>query len=166
MEITLHNSTPSPVVLFSVDSMSQQERKEGVVRPGVTNSFYVPGVVPFELRIKNFTTEATILASGIITPSRFNASGSWRNPENPEHIINYNVPGAETVTTKLSGLWTYRSFRNPTNVSRTGPQKAQPAAHEFILQEADFTLKTATDPAALEGTIEWEGGGLNLQGRV
>ena len=64
MEITFENHTPSALVLFSVDvdlfsfdSMSKRERREGVVRPGGTYSFYVPGV-PSELRIKDFNTEA------------------------------------------------------------------------------------------------------------
>ena len=114
-----------------------------MVRPGVENSFYVPGGVRFELRIKNFNTEATILASGFITPSQLDALGSWFDPENPGHHINYSIRRAETVTSALSGLWTYRSFRNPTDVSRTGPQKAQPAAHELILLEADFNLQRA-----------------------
>ena len=42
MEITIDNHTLSPVVLFSVDSMSKRERKEGDVFPGSSNSFYVP----------------------------------------------------------------------------------------------------------------------------
>jgi hypothetical protein len=169
MEITIGNDTRFAVVPFtvdvdpfSVDSMSKRERKEGVVRPGVTNSFYVPGV-PSELRIKDFNTGATIEEG--IDPRR-HQMGSQRFGEHGEYVLHWRISKFETVTTKLSGLWSYRSFRNPTDVSRPGPQKAQPAAHELILQEADFNLERAfgLDVIALQGAIEWEGGGLNLQG--
>src|SRR5215813_6284766 len=164
MQIIVGNETPSPFVvysvdvdLFSVDSMSKRERREGVVGPGVTNNFYVPGV-PSEFRIKDFNTGATILTHNIDPRPQFGQMGSWRDR------FTWNIPPFETVTSALSGLWTYRSFLNPTDVSRTGPQKAQPAAHELILLEADFNLERAIDPTALQGAIEWDGGGLNLQG--
>ena len=69
MQIIVRNDTPSPVVLFTVDSMSKQEKKEGVVRPGVENSFYVPGLVPFEFRIKDLNTETTIMSEHIASNS-------------------------------------------------------------------------------------------------
>jgi hypothetical protein len=171
VEITFENHTPSALVLFSVDvdlfsadSMSKRERKEGVVRPGGTYSFYVPGV-PSELRIKDFNTEATVhTETEGVNPVRPLYSGMWRIGETWEHWVGIDVRHAQAVTSALSGLWTYRSFRNPTAVSRTGPQKAQPAAHELILLEADFNLQRAIDPTTLQGTIEWEGGGLDLQG--
>ena len=64
-------------------------------------------------------------------------------------------------TSELSGSWTYRSF-NPTYV--TGNQTPQ---KEFglILADADLTLGTPPSPMGLEGTIEWRGGGLDLNGR-
>jgi len=166
VEITISNYTPSPIVLFSVDSMSQQERKEGVVPPRVTNTFYVPGMPSAtQFRIKDFNTEATIFTQGINPRTFYEQVGSVRGREHPDHIINWYIAGdTGTVTSALSGLWTYRSFRNPTAVSRTGPQKAQPAAHELILLEADFNLQRAIDPTTLQGAIEWDGGGLDLQG--
>ena len=160
MHITLINGTSSPVVLFSVDSTSQQERNEGVVRPGVTNRFYVPGIP--ELRVKNFNTQATIITHVVRSAPGLYESGNY--PVEGERSIRLDIWNEATVTTKLSGLWTYRSFSNPTAVSRTGPQKAQPAAHELILLEADFNLQRGTDLIALGGAIEWEGGGLDLQG--
>ena len=171
MEITFENHTPSALVLFSVDvdlfsvdSMSKRERREGVVRPGGTYSFYVPGV-PSELRIKDFNTEATVhTETEGVNPVRPFYSGAWRIGETWERWVGIEVRHAQAVISEYSGLWTYRSFQNPTAVSRTGPQKAQPAAHELILLEADFNLQRAIDPTTLQGAIEWEGGGLDLQG--
>jgi len=142
--------------------MSKRERREGVVRPGGTYSFYVPGV-PSELRIKDFNTEATVhTETEGVNPVRPFYSGAWRIGETWERWVGIEVRHAQAVTSALSGLWTYRSFQNPTAVSRTGPQKAQPAAHELILLEADFNLQTGIDPTTLQGAIDWEGGGLDL----
>ncbi len=173
MEITFENHSPSALVLFSVDvdpfsvdSMSKRERREGVVRPGGTYSFYVPGV-PSELRIKDFNTEATVhTETEGVNPVRPFYSGAWRIGETWERWVGIEVRHAQAVTSALSGLWTYRSFQNPTAVSRTGPQKAQPAAHELILLEADVNVQTGIDPTTLQGAIDWEGGGLDLNGTV
>jgi len=65
-------------------------------------------------------------------------------------------------TSELSGSWTYRSF-NPAFV--TGNQT--PQEDSLILADGVvLTLRTAADPTALEGTIDWEGGGLDLNGTV
>jgi hypothetical protein len=101
MEITVDNQTLSPVLLVTVDSMSKQERKEGVVAPGVGFSFYIPGVVPFELQVKDFNTGATKYQTGIITPSE-SRSHSFGN--NPEQTIHFSYPGAETVTSEVLGF--------------------------------------------------------------
>ena len=64
------------------------------------------------------------------------------------------------LTWESSGSWTYRSFRN----NATYPYlTAPPTAHGLILQEALFKLETPTD-TTLQGTIEWQGGGLDLRG--
>jgi hypothetical protein len=65
---------------------------------------------------------------------------------------------------ELSGAWTYRSL-DPNYVTRGQiPEKLDKltlAGDGIVL-----TLRPAADPVALEGTLEWEGGGLNLEGRV
>jgi hypothetical protein len=166
MEITLENRTLSPVVLFSVDSM-KQERKEGVVRPGVGNSFYVPGIPPHtELRIKNFNTEATIFTHTTGEPPRSGESraesNAWPPQQNPPDFY-LNISEGAAVTTKLSGLWTYRSF-NPTFVE--GDQTA-PQEKELIVAEGVFRLETPTS-TTLKGAFEmWSGWFLDLlNGRV
>ena len=64
-------------------------------------------------------------------------------------------------TPELSGSWTYRSF-NPTYV--TG--NLTPQEDAFLWANGTLTLRTAPDPTYLEGTIEWQGGGLDLNGTV
>src|SRR5262249_40474439 len=130
MEITFENHTLSPLVLFSVDSMSKQERREGVVAPGVTNDFYVPGMLPgLELRLKDFNTGATTHTEVVTGPPRPLYSAAWQIGERGwDHYVGLNIRQGQLVISEYSGLWTYRSFRNPTDVSRTGPQKAQPKA--------------------------------------
>jgi hypothetical protein len=61
---------------------------------------------------------------------------------------------------ELAGTWTYRSF-NPAFVrgNETPQEDALIFADDIVL-----TLRTAADPLGLEGTIEWEGGGLKLDG--
>jgi hypothetical protein len=66
-------------------------------------------------------------------------------------------------TSELSGLWTYRMF-NPNRVP--GDQAAPPRELDLILAEAFLSLRTAPDPKYLEGMIEWQGGGLNLNGTL
>jgi hypothetical protein len=80
----------------------------------------------------------------------------WKQPFLPP-------PGQPFLTSEFAGLWTYRSFRNDrtTPVYKTAPQNAD----ELILQEAVFTFRTPTS-TTLEGTIEWPGRFLKLQGAV
>jgi len=74
---------------------------------------------------------------------------------------------------ELAGTWLYRSF-NPTFVrgNRTPRTRHPPDApfagveDRLIFADATLTLGTAPDPIALVGTIEWQGGGLNLNGTV
>jgi hypothetical protein len=60
VEINLYNHTSEFVVLFSVHPMIKKEREEGVVPPGVSMTFYVPGMPGTELRIKDYNTKATL----------------------------------------------------------------------------------------------------------
>jgi hypothetical protein len=66
-------------------------------------------------------------------------------------------------TSELSGSWTYRSF-NPTFV--TGNET--PEEDALIRAEAVLTLRSSAPAHAqagnLEGTYEWQGGGLDLNG--
>ena len=63
-------------------------------------------------------------------------------------------------TSELSGSWTYRSF-NPEYV--TGNE----TPHQLIVaDDVVLTLRTAPDPTGLAGEIEWQGGGLDLNGTV
>ena len=63
---------------------------------------------------------------------------------------------------ELAGTWTYRSF-NPTFV--WGNQTPQ---EDPLIWGPDLalTLRTAPDPFHLEGTIEWQDGGLVLNGNA
>jgi hypothetical protein len=61
---------------------------------------------------------------------------------------------------ELAGTWTHRSF-NPEYV------RGNQTLHPLILaDDLVLTLRTAPDPNGLEGTIEWEGGGLVLNGTI
>jgi len=67
---------------------------------------------------------------------------------------------------ELSGSYTYRSF-NPTYVM--GDQT--PQGERGLIRAGDphplaLTLKMAADPVGVEGTIGWQGGGLDLNGTV
>jgi hypothetical protein len=59
-------------------------------------------------------------------------------------------------TSELSGSWRYRSF-NPKYGSATQED-------ELVLAEAVLTLRSSAQAGKLEGTIEWPGGGLDLDG--
>jgi hypothetical protein len=90
VEINLYNHTPSFVVLFSVDSMSKQEREEAAVPPYVSERFYVPGMPGTELRIKDFNTKAT-LHTCVATAYRGTQGHQWEEQGNPEHYITLNI---------------------------------------------------------------------------
>ena len=66
-------------------------------------------------------------------------------------------------TWELSGSWTYRRF-NPTLADQTAPQRER----ELIRAEAVLNLQTIPDEPGspvVSGTIEWQGGGLDLFGK-
>jgi hypothetical protein len=58
----------------------------------------------------------------------------------------------------LAGKWTYRSYRNDPSLVGDDANKAL----GLIFAEAVFTLDISD--AALKGTIDWTGGGLDLEG--
>jgi hypothetical protein len=157
MDIFVFNYTPSSVVLFSVDSISKQEKEEGVVPPGGPSRFSVP--TGTELQIKDLNTKATILTAIANPPvPRGSTEGvRWEEQGNSAHSI--GLSWRETVTWELSGSWTYRSF-NPTYVA--GAEKKE---LELVLAEAVFDLQTPTS-TTLQGTIDWPGGGLDLNGTL
>ena len=61
----------------------------------------------------------------------------------------------------LAGKWTYRSFHN--NPAPVGDSADKALA--LIFAEAVFTFTLPT-PTTLKGTIDWQGGGLDLDGTV
>jgi hypothetical protein len=69
---------------------------------------------------------------------------------------------------ELAGMWIYRRF-NPTFVSgNLTPQEDAlilAGAHDDVVLTLRPVL-TSPNPMLLEGTIEWPGGGLNLNGRM
>ncbi len=67
---------------------------------------------------------------------------------------------SSTDPTLLVGKWTYRSFHNNPTLIGGDPNKAL----ELIFAEAEFTFKPAGN--AIEGTIDWPGGGLDLRGTI
>jgi hypothetical protein len=159
MEINLKNYSGSFVVLFSVDSMSKQEREEGVVPSGVSMSFWVPPGA--ELRIRDFNSKDiihTVIANPPV-PRGATQTHVWEERGHPDNKIVLYI--REAVT--LSGFWTYRSFK-PMYVTSDQTES------ELILTEAVFDFRTPTR-TTLEGTIEWRTGpqpeekdGLDLRG--
>jgi hypothetical protein len=61
----------------------------------------------------------------------------------------------------LAGKWTYRSFRN--NPEPTGGDAEK--LRKLLFAEAVFTFQISSD-TSLKGAIDWEGGGLDLQGTI
>jgi len=72
---------------------------------------------------------------------------------------------AESSTTALAGKWTYRSFHNNPAFVADDPKTAPEKALELIFAEAVFTFEIPTT-VTLKGTIDWPGGGLDLQGSI
>jgi hypothetical protein len=67
----------------------------------------------------------------------------------------------------LAGKWTYRSFLNdPTQVTNA-PDEATAAKQllAILFAEAVFTFQIP-DATTLTGAIDWNGGGLDLKGKV
>ena len=175
MEITIDNHTLSPVVLFSVDSMSKRERKEGEVFLGspktfyVPNSFYVPGMLSdTELRIKDYpdglATIHTVIANTRAQPG-VTQDFRWEEPGNRERYITLRISEAQTVISDYSGLWTWRIL-DPTYV--TGDKTRQKERDLILADGFVFNFRTPTS-TTLEGTFESRDGGLpllNLRGTV
>jgi hypothetical protein len=68
---------------------------------------------------------------------------------------------ADADSSALAGKWTYRSFHNrPEPVAGN-----QENALRLIFAEATFTFEI-TSSTALEGTIDWGSGGLDLKGTI
>ena len=61
----------------------------------------------------------------------------------------------------ISGKWTYRSFHNRAALIDGDAQKAL----DLIFAEAVFTFEV-TGPTTLKGRLDWQGGGLDLQGTI
>jgi hypothetical protein len=61
----------------------------------------------------------------------------------------------------LAGKWTYRSFHNNPAPVGDDPNKAL----NLIFAEAVFAFEIPSS-TALKGTIDWPGGGLDLQGTI
>jgi hypothetical protein len=60
----------------------------------------------------------------------------------------------------LAGKWTYRSFHNRPALVDGDPQKAL----RLIFAEAVFMFQI--DGTSLKGALDWQGGGLDLQGTI
>lgn len=71
-------------------------------------------------------------------------------------------PGA--AQSPLAGQWTYRSFHNRPDFVTDDPATAPAKALALIFAEAVFNFEISGP--ALKGTIDWPGGGLDLQGIV
>ena len=65
----------------------------------------------------------------------------------------------------LAGKWTYRSFFNDPAQVTTDPDHAAEKLLALLFAEAVFTFQIPDD-ATLKGAIDWDGGGLDLQGRI
>jgi hypothetical protein len=64
-------------------------------------------------------------------------------------------------TSPLVGRWTYRSYRNDPALVGGDASKAL----ALIFAEAVFTFEIPTS-RTIKGTIDWDGGGLDLQGTI
>jgi hypothetical protein len=67
----------------------------------------------------------------------------------------------------LAGKWTYRSFLNDPVQVTNAPDEATAAKNllALLFAEAVFTFQIPDD-SKLTGAIDWDGGGLDLQGKV
>jgi hypothetical protein len=64
----------------------------------------------------------------------------------------------------LAGKWTYRSFFNDPVQVYSDPRPADKLL-SLVFAEAVFTFEIPDD-TTLKGAIDWDGGGLDLQGKV
>src|SRR3954464_9872353 len=69
---------------------------------------------------------------------------------------NLRSEGENMSTSELSGSWIYRSF-NPKYGTATQED-------ELVLADAVLTLRSSAQAGDLQGTVEWPGGGLDLNG--
>jgi hypothetical protein len=74
------------------------------------------------------------------------------------------MPGG-TVDAVLAGNWTYRSFRNNPAPVADDPNTAADKLLAMLFAEAVFAFQTPSD-GKLTGTIDWDGGGLDLEGTI
>ena len=65
----------------------------------------------------------------------------------------------------LAGKWTYRSFHNNPEQVTSDPGTAADKALALIFAEAVFTFE-APFGTTVKGAIDWQGGGLDLQGTI
>jgi hypothetical protein len=65
----------------------------------------------------------------------------------------------------LAGKWTYRSFHNNPVPVADDPRTAAEKALDLIFAEAVFTFELPSG-TTLSGTIDWDGGGLDLHGTI
>ena len=107
MKVSLVNQTPLFVVLYSVDYESKQERLEvgevyGSIVPAhasVPERFNVAGMPGTELRIKDFTTQATLHRCVVRPlPEHDIQTDVWREPGNPRHQIVLNISNIMMAT--------------------------------------------------------------------
>jgi hypothetical protein len=64
----------------------------------------------------------------------------------------------------LAGKWTYRSFLNNPVQVLADPKPANKLL-SLLFAEAVFTFEIPND-TTLKGAIDWDGGGLDLQGKI
>jgi hypothetical protein len=78
-----------------------------------------------------------------------------------------SAPAAVAATdgAALAGKWTYRSFHNNPAPVADDPNTAPAKALALIFAEAVFTFEISSN-TVLKGTIDWPGGGLDLQGTI
>ena len=65
----------------------------------------------------------------------------------------------------LAGKWTYRSFLNDPAQITAGPGNAADKLLALLFAEAVFTFEIPDD-TTLKGAIDWDGGGLDLSGKI
>jgi hypothetical protein len=65
----------------------------------------------------------------------------------------------------LAGKWTYRSFLNDPAQVTTDPDTAAEKLLALLFAEAVFTFEIPND-TTLTGAIDWDGGGLDLLGKI
>jgi hypothetical protein len=77
------------------------------------------------------------------------------------------APAGGWDVSTLAGAWTYRSFVNDPTKCCDDPSAKKDAQNLFnlLFAEATFTFQLPS-PTTLTGAIDWDGGGLDLQGTV